>query len=171
MTNQLSITELTDVIFKQNPNIKLLTDAGEIFKVLDIRCHKNNDRRFQAVIRVSEQIRKTIKNNCDRVYVGTSSCPVFDRFHIQRCNKCQKLNHFQDRCKATTPICGYCAKNHNSTECPSKSNVSAHCCASCQDNKFRGVKNSHNAFDTECPSYKAAQERLKLNIPYYNTKN
>jgi uncharacterized coiled-coil protein SlyX len=171
ITCKYNADELKEVILKQNADIKIQADSGEHFKILDIRCHKGNDRHFQAVIRVSEKIRNIVKNNRDRVYVGNSACPVFDRFHIQRCNICQRFNHYHKKCKADSPACGYCAQEHESKDCPNKVNTTLRCCANCKDNRFNGVKNSHTAFDSECPSYKAAKDRLKHRFTPQNSKN
>jgi len=172
ITCKYSADDLKDIILKQNTQIKTQADSGEHFKILDIRSHKANEKRFQAVIRVSDKIRNVMRNNRDRVYVGNSSCPVFDRFHIQRCNICQRFNHYHKNCKADSPTCGYCAQHdHESTGCPNKENTQLRCCANCKDNKFNGVKNTHTAFDPECPSYKSAKDRLKHRFTPKNTKN
>lgn len=172
MISEYSTTDLTEIILKQNPNIKNQVDNKESFEIIDIRSHKNNNKRFQAVIRVSGTIRNIIKSHSDRVYVGSQSCPVFDRFHVQRCNKCQKLNHWMKKCTATLPTCGYCSsEDHESSSCSFKDDTVKRCCPNCKNNKFRGVSNSHTAFDSECPSYKAAMEAMKRNIPYYQSKN
>ena len=57
--------------------------------------------RYQAVIRVSGTIRDRIKANGNRVFVGSTSCPVYDRFFIKRCNRCQEVHHFAKDCKKT----------------------------------------------------------------------
>jgi len=62
-------------------------------------------------------------------------------------------------------------QEHESKDCPNKVNTTLRCCANCKDNRFNGVKNSHTAFDSECPSYKAAKDRLKHRFTPQNSKN
>ena len=57
---------------------------------------QNKNELFQANVRVSNNIRKFIENNDDRVYVGFGErCKVYDHFHVKRCNNCQKYGHFK----------------------------------------------------------------------------
>jgi hypothetical protein len=169
-------SELQDTISKQNHAIKTLIEAeGEdAFKVLDIREHKFNKARFHATIRVSNDIRLVIKKQNEKLFIGSSSCPVVSHVHIKRCNYCQRLGHYAVNCKArldaAAPTCGHCtSQEHESTGCPHvRSPTFRPSCANCKNNKFKGVKDSHSAFANDCPSYLAEQEKLKSKIFYYN---
>ena len=160
---------------KQNPTIEALFGNGETFKILDIRKHKFSDDRYHATIRVSNDIRIAIKKQNEKLFIGSSSCPVTSHVHVKRCNYCQKFGHFAKSgtrtCTASVPTCGHCAsQQHESKDCTQKG---ATCCTNCKNNKFKGVSNSHSAFANECPSYLAQQERIKSKIFFYNlqTKN
>jgi hypothetical protein len=93
--------ELKTALTLREPGLKKLVDAGEMFNVNKVKPHKKNDSFYQATIRVSTEIRKFIAfelNN--RLYLGANSYPVFDRFHVKRCDKCHRFNHYEEACTA-----------------------------------------------------------------------
>ena len=81
---------------------------------------QNNNEFFQANIRVSNNIRKFLENNGDRLYIGLTSCKIYDHFYIKRCNKCQAFDHYAVNCKSTTSVCLHCVGNHASDTCSEK---------------------------------------------------
>jgi hypothetical protein len=127
---------------------------------------KDRDNLYQAVIRVSESIRDQIKLNGDRLCIGINSCPVFDRFFIKRCNRCQSYHHFQNDnggCK-NDKVCALCTGNHDTRSCQTDENM--YKCANClKTNKEDHM--GHAAYDLQCPTYKEEQEKLKKSIHYY----
>ena len=160
-------------VMKQNPTIQALFETGDhTFKILDIRKHKFNNR-YHATIRVSNDIRIAIKKQNDKIFIGSSCCPVTSHVHVKRCNHCQKFGHYAKVCNASVPTCGYCASHeHQSDACTKKDAPSFHpCCPNCMNNKFKGVSNSHSAFANDCPSYLAEQERIKSKIFFYNLQS
>ena len=147
-------------------------DGGLIFnqdnaEVIFISPMKNqdNDELYQAVLRVSEDLREKINSNGNRVFLGSTSCPVYDRFYIKRCNRCQGLHHYQKECKRNE-ICGKCSENHDTRNCSKGENFFK--CINCSVGGFAEV--DHSAYSFECPSYLAEQEKLRKSIHYY-TKN
>ena len=134
------------------------------FKVLFIRQHAKNSDLYQAVVRVSNEIHAAIENADNKLFVGTTRCPIYDHFHVKRCNRCQGYNHFMDKCKKG-PICGKCAGPHLTDDCDTGQVK----CANCSANKLPDT--NHLASDPMCTSYKAAQKKLEQTIGFYKQKN
>ena len=155
-------------IRSQNPQISALIESGNQFNILFTKKDPKTSK-FSAVVRVSCEIRNAIKSNRNRVYIGISSCRVYDRFYVKRCNNCQKFGHFKDNCTNNT-VCGHCAGNHSSEHCSLKdeTDFSKLKCANCKDTS--GGRCGHSAFWFQCPAYKAAQSKLKSTIPYYDNE-
>ena len=134
------------------------------FKVLFVRPHAKNAKLFQAVVRVSNEIRVAIKNASDKLFVGLTLCPIFNHLHIKRCNKCQKYNHFKDKCE-NEATCGKCAGSHETEACTNDQVK----CTNCAENKYTDT--NHLASDPHCKSYVAAQKKLEQTIGFYKEKN
>jgi len=117
-SDEISKDTIVDQIKNQNQDIAQLIAQGEEFKVLFIKNDPSSST-CSAVVRVGCKICDVIKSNRNHIFIGISSCRVFDRFFVKRCNKCQEFGHYQDTCK--NPIkCGYCGQNHASNTCPLK---------------------------------------------------
>ena len=157
--------ELRDILKQQNEDcgIKFTEENTQILFIAPMR-HKEN--LYQAVIRVSEDIRAKIKNNGDRLFIGINSCPVYDRFFVKRCNHCQDFNHFHKDdggCKKK-PVCALCAGSHDTRSCSTDEEY--HQCANCIKAKKDDV--SHAAYALQCPMYLAEQNKLKKSINFYS---
>ena len=154
-----------DKIKKQNPEIKELMDKGSEFTVVFCKNPREGDENYQVVARVSDDVRKAIKENRNRIYVELESYRVVDRFYIKRCNKCQKFGHYENDCQYET-CCGYCRQDHLSAECEMKdAHHDHHKCINCQEDGKD--PNGHSAFWHKCPTYLELQKKLKKSIPYY----
>lgn len=133
------------------------------FKVLFVRAHKKNDQKFQATVRVSNEIRSVIQHRDNKLYVGLNLCHIYDHFHIKRCNRCQGYNHYKEKC-TDDPVCGKCAGPHQTDTCQ----VTDFKCFHCFANKF---EHNHSTSDPKCKSYLAAQKKLEQSIGFYKKKN
>ena len=133
------------------------------FKVLFTRPHAKNAELFQAIVRVSNEVRAAIAAAGDKLSVDLTICKVFDHFHVRRCNQCQGYHHFKDTC-TKPPRCGNCAGDHQTEDCTSAEVK----CANCADNKYENT--SHKASDPNCKSYIAAQKKLEQSILQGSTK-
>ena len=153
-------------ICSQNPKLAALIESGNEFKVLFIKKNSQT-KKFSAAVRVSCDIRRAIKSDRDRIYVGISSCRVYDRFYVKRCNNCQQFGHFKDSCQNET-VCGHCSGPHQSEGCSLKESkdFSKLKCTNCKD--APGCGNGHSAFWYNCPAYKEAQKKLRSTISYYD---
>ena len=172
LTTAYKESELSDVILLAHPDIKAYVENGDSFQVLNVKRHRKNENKYQATIRVSTNIRRAIELKGDRIYIGSFSCRVFDRFHVKRCNHCQKYNHYKSECKESKPTCGFCSLHHVSDHCTQVNNKNFYpCCSNCKNTKFDSEKHSHTSFDRTCPAYVAEQAKLRKSISFYNTKN
>ena len=166
---EITKSNFVSLLCKQNPEIDTLITAGEEFNVLFVKSAR--DGTYTAVVRVSSVIRNIIRSMRNRVYFGLSSCRVFDRFYVKRCNHCQEFGHYKENC--CNPVsCAYCSGDHESDSCNLKESTDA-TKFSCVNCKRAGKEHTgHTAFAFNCPSYTAAQNRLRSTIPYYdNIKN
>ena len=167
MFEEHSRENLNEMIIRSHPEIKSFIDKGAVFSILHIR-KQNKNEKFQANIRVSNNIRQFIENIGNRLYIGIQSCKVHDHFYVKRCNKCQKYGHFIGECKAEHPTCAICCSHdHQSKECTSTESPT---CNNCKTSKNPSLNQNihHHASDVNCPSYKLAQNKLKDSILYYN---
>ena len=163
--------ELIPLFMKGNPDISNLVHKKEEFIVLTCKPQQRDSEKQQATVRVSNNIRKIIELQGNRLYVGASSCKVYDHFYVKRCNHCQKYNHYRSECKARQPTCGHCSDNHESDSCPHKHLQDFFpCCPNCKSGKDN-TKHTHSAFDRTCPSYQAEQNKLRKMTSYHNQKN
>jgi hypothetical protein len=82
-------------------------------------------------------------------------CERYERqCRVKQCFKCQKYGHIGTQCKAPT-ACGYCAQEHNTRDCPSKSGQSIpRRCATC--------RGEHEAWNRQCPTRKDEIAKAKL---------
>ena len=153
--------ELFDVIKEQNVDrgIKI---SKENFRVLFTKKMNNESGLYTAVVRVSEDIRDSLKVNRDRVCIGLNSCPVYDRFFVKRCNKCQNYGHFHRDCPNSVTICAKCSETHETNEC----NIKVYKCFNCTQASISDSR--HPTFSSRCPCYVAEQEKVKNTINYYS---
>ena len=163
--DEITKSNFAQQLCKQNPEIDTLISAGEEFNVLFVKSTKGDT--YTAVVRVSSIVRTAIRTMRDRIYFGLSSCRVFDRFYVKRCNHCQEFGHYKDSCPNLV-CCGYCGGDHESEQCKHKdcTDVSKFSCSNCK--KAGKEHNGHTAFSFNCPSYIAAQNRMRSTIRYYD---
>ena len=156
--------ELLDALKNQNEDNGLCFGADDA-KVIFISPMKDqgNDGLHQAVLRVSEELREGIKANGNRIFLGSSSCPVYDRFFVKRCNRCQGFHHFHKDCKKNQ-ICGNCAGKHDTRQCQEDNII--YKCINCSIGGFANT--DHMASSYDCPAYIAEQDKLKKSIHYYS---
>ena len=157
--------ELFTAIKNQNVDrgIKITNDN---LKILFTRELPNRDiTKLQAVVRVSDEIRRRITAQNNRLCIGLCSCEVTDHFYIRRCLKCQLFHHKKADCKANDPVCGKCADKHETETCRTFNSK----CSNCQTAGM--TKTNHPAYSKNCPCYIKEQDRLRDSIPYYGLKN
>ena len=159
--DEVTKTNFVNLVCKQNPRIDTLVSAGEVFTVLFV---KSINDEYNVVARVSPKIRKVIYLERNRVFLGITSCRVYDRFHVKRCNNCQEYGHYQSDC-SKPPCCAHCSLPHRSDKCESKDTLK---CINCAKENLEHAS-GHAAFSLKCPTYIAAQNRLRSTVPYYQS--
>ncbi|KAI3545670.1 zinc knuckle [Colletotrichum abscissum] len=84
-------------------------------------------------------------------------CERYDRqCRLRQCFKCCAYGHIGTQCKATT-TCGYCAQEHATRDCPSKSDTTTpRKCAACYG--------EHEAWHGGCPT--RIREKAKIKAAY-----
>jgi len=168
LSTQFSHEDLENMIFSQNPDIKNQCDNGSTLTVLSVRPQRSG-KRFYASLKVSQDIRDLIDQSLkNKLYVGMSRCDVYDHFHVKRCNRCQKFNHYKGQCKASAPVCANCSEDHETNSC-TKAGLDGFVpsCINCKRNSCP-EGHAHAATSKVCYSYIAAQENLKKAIASKN---
>ena len=153
--------ELLTALKNQNEDNGLVFDRDNA-EIIFIAPMKNKDGDlYQAVLRVTDDLRGKIDSNNNRVFIGSTSCPVYDRFYVKRCNKCQGFHHYVKDCKRNE-ICGKCSEHHETKNC----NNDFFKCINCAISGYGEIE--HCAYSIECPTYLAEQEKLRKSINYYS---
>ncbi|KAL7677511.1 hypothetical protein ACOME3_003748 [Neoechinorhynchus agilis] len=67
----------------------------------------------------------------------------YDDYHYPRCNRCQKLGHWAQKCPMKRNICPFCAEEHCNENCPK----TIRGCANCG-------QTGHRAFAKSCSEFK-----------------
>ena len=166
--------DFIEKVKKQNPVIKQKIEEDSEFSVIFCAKPRNKDNgnngSFQVVVRVSDDIRKAIKRENDRIYLDLTTKRVVDRFYIKRCNRCQGFGHYEKDCQNEV-CCGYCSKSHKSSECKevAPGDHANYKCINCKRNDKDC--SGHSSIWHKCPAYLELQKKLKKTIPFYNSKN
>ena len=123
-------------------------------------------KTYHVVARVSDDIRKILEQNRNRIFLGMSSHRVIDRFYIKRCNNCLQYGHYEKDCKLDA-CCGYCRGKHLSKNCDKieQGDFTNYECHNCQQSGK--CHTGHSAMWTKCPTYIEAQAQMKKSIPFY----
>ena len=144
---------LTGMIKEKNEKIKALIDNGNEFQVVYLDKASGN-----AVIKISPEIRKYLKDNNDKVHIGLEYYHIEDQYHIIQCFHCQGYGHMSNspKCpqKNNDPTCLYCAGSHKSGVCGLKRQKEQHQCINCLDSKNSQINSrakTHTATDKLCP--------------------
>ena len=170
---EYSKEEISTMLVKQNGFVKKFATNNDIddhFRVFAVRPTRNNPNIFQAFVSVSAALRDGIKQFGDKITLGLTSCKVYNRFHVKRCNKCQLFGHYAKDCTSLEVYCAKCAGNHETDSCSSNEKK----CINCVRSDVESV--DHQAFEMKCPAILRQQELLKniiekdsLNLVSYTT--
>lgn len=167
IASNLNKDELFKTIKEQNKDIgiNLTEDNFNILFVKNIKSHNQYPDTYQAVVRVSEDVRDVLEAPHNRICIELQSCKVVDRLFVRRCNKCQDFKHFHRECKSDVNVCGKCGENHDTRICQSPTVK----CINCSKNEYDDT--AHETSWRKCPSYLKEQQKLRKTIPYYDQKN
>ena len=155
-------TEIVSGIQEKNPRIKGLLDAGHTLTLVFSRV---KDGKKMAVMKMSPDVRNTIVGNGNRVFLGLTSCRAFDRFWATQCHHCQKFGHTKERCptKSASPVCGFCAGSHTSSDCPDRSALK---CVNCSSQGTLPERCRHSASSLDCPVMTSERKKVIENTDF-----
>ena len=124
---------------------------------------------YQLVLRVSEEIRRIIETNGDRIFMGFNSHRVFDRFYVKSCAKCHRFGQYHAKCTSKS-CCDYCGgEDHASEQCDvhhDEKDQSKYKCVNCE--AAGKPHEGHSSHWFKCPTYIEHQDKIKKGIPYYS---
>ena len=151
--------EIVQMLVLQNGFIKGFANQNDIndhIEIFAVRPLKNNGNSFQAFASVSATLREGIEYFKNRLTIGFTSCKVYDRYHVKRCNNCQHFGHYARDCPTPDEkVCGKCSGAHSADECTSAERKCANCV------RDHNEQCDHHAFDFKCPSVRKQQETEK----------
>ena len=156
--------EIMDMLVLENGYINKFARSNDIkehCEIHSIQPLKNNAERFQAFVSVSVILREGILHHDNRLTLGLQKCKIYDRYHVKRCNNCQKFGHYAKECP--TPdmkVCGKCSSHqHNTTDCDNELNPECiNCIRAGHETNTNHTTNSH-----QCPVLCNQQEAVKKN--------
>ena len=169
LSQQYTKEEVITQIVSQNQFVKHFAAANNIeehLEIHDIKATKAKPNVFQAFASVSEVLRKGIKNYKDKVIVGLTSCKIYDRFNVKRCNNCQELGHFYKECPTPqVPCCAKCSMDHSTNSCESSTRKCKNCLKEGNEN------HDHATYDPKCPTVlKIVEKKRKSQEMHLNSQ-
>ena len=175
VVNYVSEEDLIKRVKDQNEKVKEKIDNGSHFSVVFSREYKGKDddeetdeeKEYQVVVRVSNDIRAAIKACGDRIYLGFKCHRIVDRFYVKSCSRCHKFGHYRADC-TSTPCCGYCcSQEHESTDCPvyAAKDQANYKCTNCETANKKS--DGHSSHWHQCPTLVETQKKMMQKIPYY----
>lgn len=143
-------------------NERNFNDLEEKCKVLTIF---SNEISTGAIIEVTSNLYKTIKENKSRIFIGHLNCKVYDVINTNPCVKCAGFGHGGKKCN-NDPQCYKCAGQHTAKQCTSNMTK----CRNCEysNTKFKTNYNiNHSAIDSElCEILKKKVQRYIESTDY-----
>ena len=180
--DEMKAVLLKDIMLR-NKGIQSIidSDSNEFIHVVTIQkvMPSSSYVTYNAVLKMSCQIRNYIHQNEDKLYVSFNRCRVTDRFHVTQCYHCQKPGHFSDNCSdkkdGKPPTCFYCSGSHASKSCPTKHQEDQDtCCVNClKSNNPDMVENAktHTAASYKCPILQSYVKNIKSKTENWQEKN
>ena len=95
---------------KLDINERNFSNIEDKCKVLHVYKNERINRKC-AIIEVTYNIYKYIKDNESRLFVGHQSCRVYDIISTAPCNKCLRFGHNCKKCE-NSATCNTCAEAH-----------------------------------------------------------
>ena len=159
LSRQYTKEEVIAQIVSQNQFVKHFSAANNInehIEIHDIKATKAKPSVFQAFASVSEVLRKGFSNYKDKITIGLTSCKIYDRFHVKRCNNCQELGHFYKECPTPeVACCAKCGLDHSTNSCTSTTRKCKNCV------KKGKEQQDHATYDPKCPVFLEVVEKKK----------
>ncbi len=161
MTEKYSLEELEDLldhVIRINSDI---FDPNSICKVLKFWATKKKSNVYQAILQVDKLSYDRLISS-GGLFVGYDYCCVFDAVELNRCFNCNAFGHSSRVCNKKA-CCPRCAEEHIVKECTSTNLKCSNCFSSTEKDKNE-MDYGHAAWDSRCPTYLKALEKLKKDI-------
>ena len=179
-----SATLIEDYLIKQNPELRIGDDPKSKFKYLFTRKSystklKNRDLRtprlncdsdnYDAVMSVSPEVYKRLKDSEMKVYLEESRVRVNRFVDVRQCVKCARLGHTESKCQQQKPNCRYCSEEHRTEECPNKEKPP--CCNNCKNHNqisitSKKLDTQHEAWKKNCPMMVKFKEKMYADVEW-----
>lgn len=136
-------------------------NSEDSIKVTYVKKSKS-DKNIVFAVCSGSTFSKLIENK--KICIGWERCPIYEDLSIPKCKTCYAYDHRDFNCKHKV-TCIYCGEEHRLAKCPKRSKK---CCNCIKSNEKFNLKYdiNHTAYDTDCPTLKYYQQRLKYNIDY-----
>ena len=142
--------------------------SAEELTVINAKKAKRGEY-YHVILKCSPRVRKAICLNDDWIYTTYGHHQIYDHYYVKICNFCQEFNHIEEDCKKkidrAQPICGKCAENHESNQCPNEGHRQKLKCHNCVKRKLYNDFN-HVVYDRKCPAYAEQVRRLMENTEH-----
>ena len=100
-----------------------------------------------AIIELTSDIYKDIKENKSRLFIVYQSCRVFDIINSYPCNKCSRFGQNSKKCK-NKDTCSWCNGDHITSKCTREINKCPNCVFSNETFKTN-YNTNHCAIDSD----------------------
>ena len=152
------LQDLIEYVIKVNSDI---FDPNAVCKLLKFFPTKKKANIFQAVLQVDKLSYERLIN-CGGLFVGYDYCYAFDAVELNRCYKCNSFGHSSRYCNQPV-CCPRCSEKHYVKECKAV-NVKCSNCVNASKNEDLEIDCGHAAWDSHCPTYQKALQKLKHDI-------
>lgn len=125
----------------------------------------NNSGKITAIVEVTPEIYKYIKENKGKVFVGYQNCKVYDIINVKPCFKCGRFGHSSKKCENDI-ACLICAESHKTDKCKKEN---SQCCLNCQysNTKYK-TKLDTKHVATDCNRCEILKKKIKKFIEMTN---
>jgi hypothetical protein len=161
---------LTTKFLEKNSEIEeLVLKCNEVFQIVFVNTGVES---ATVGIKVSPTIRNLLMKN-ERIYIGNTSCKVFDRFDIRQCFFCQQFGHLSANCHlklgGKDQVCMFCSASHPTKDCSFKHDKSNHRCVNCSHSDNHALKqacHTHHSGSDLCPLIIAEKANIRKRTQY-----
>lgn len=155
ISDKLTGDEVKQYVIKMNSAI---FDECSECNVLEVSKLKRANDVYQAVLQLDRaSYDRSIK--AGYLFIGYDCCRVYDAVSVLRCFNCSGFNHSAKQC--TKPIaCPRCGGAHKVADCSAQQLN----CVNCVGGGVEMTDVAHAAWDTKCPSYIKAVDRLRSEL-------
>lgn len=126
---------------------------------------KQKNQTTNVIIEVNAELFKQIMCKA-HVFIGWSSCKVYEHLDVTRCYKCCKYGHVAKYCKSEREVCPLCAGDHQMKECTVENRKCVNCQYAKEVLRIANLNTDHAVFDRSCPAYVRALKTAKNRVEY-----